>query len=117
MNESLTMRGFFFAAIAIAIVPAALGISAVFAADWGSTVERALWASLLVVGSVVIVSGLVLSDRRPRLAIALVALGAIGVAIGFFFVPFITIPLGIALVYLAYRRARNTGWRRGADTA
>jgi uncharacterized membrane protein len=42
---------------------------------------------------------------------------AIGVAIGWFFIPFITIPLGIALVYLAYRRARKTGWPRGAGTA
>jgi len=116
MNESGMMRGVFFAALALAIVPAAMGVASIFGATWGSTAERAIWGSLLVGSSASIIAGLILSTRRPRLGIGLVALGAVGIAVAWFFIPFITIPLGAALVYLAYRRARSTGWRlRGGD--
>jgi len=111
MTESKMMRGFFFAALAVAILPAAAGVGAVFGATWGSTAERAIWGSLLVGSSASIIAGLILSTRRPRLGIGLVALGAVGIVVTWFFIPFITIPLGAALVYLAYRRARSTGWR------
>ncbi len=118
MNESLTMRGFFLAAVAIAIAPAAFGVSVIAGnGEWDSSTERVLFGSLWAVAGVTMVAGLVLSTRQPALGIGLVALGAIGIAVMWFWIPFITIPLGAALVFLAYRRARQTGWRRGVDTA
>ncbi len=114
MNESLTMRGFFVAAVAIAIAPAAFGVSVIAGGgEWDSTTERVLFGSLWVVAAVTMVAGLILSTRTPRLGIGLVALGAIAMAVLWFWVPFITIPLGAALVFLAYRRARQTGWPHG----
>ena len=116
MNESRMLRGFFFAALAVAIVPAAMGVAAIFGATWGSTAERVIWGSLLVASSVSIVAGLLLCTRKPHLGIGLVALGAVGIGVAWFFIPFITVPLGAAMVFLAYRRARRTGWRlRGGD--
>ena len=118
MNESLTMRGFFLAAVAIAIAPAAFGVSVIAGnGEWDSSTERVLFGSLWAVAGVTMVAGLVLSTRQPALGIGLVALGAIGIAVMWFWIPFITIPLEAALVFLAYRRARETGWRSGADTA
>jgi uncharacterized membrane protein YdbT with pleckstrin-like domain len=111
MNESGMMRGVFFAALALAIVPAAMGVASIFGATWGSTAERVIFGTLLVLSSASLVAGLILSARKPRLGIGLVALGAVGIGVAWFFIPFITIPLGAAMVFLAYRRARSTGWR------
>jgi hypothetical protein len=117
MNESLTMRGFFLAAVAIAIAPAAFGI-AIFAGSGEGFhgAERAIFGTLQVAAAATMVAGLVLSTRQPGLAIGLVALGAICMVVLWYWVPFITVPLGAALVFLAYRRARQAGWPRGADT-
>ena len=117
MNESLTMRGFFLAAVAIAIAPAAFGASVIAGGgEWDSTTERVLFGSLWVVAAVTMVAGLVLSNRQPLLGIGLVALGAICMVVLWYWIPFITVPLGAALVFLAYRRARRIGWPRGAST-
>ncbi len=117
MNESLTMRGFFLAAVAIAIAPAAFGVSVIAGGGEGfSGAERATFGSLQVAAAAAMVAGLVLSTRMPLVGIGLVALGAICMAVLWYWVPFITMPLGSALVFLAYRRARQTGWPRAADT-
>ncbi len=117
MNEALTMRGFFFAAIAMAIVPAAMGVALFAGAGEGfHGAERAIYGSLQVAAAAAMVAGLVFSTRQPHLGIGLVALGAICMVVLWYWIPFITVPLGAALVFLAYRRARRTGWPRGAST-
>ncbi len=118
MNDSLTMRGFFLAALAVAIAPAGFGVSIFAGGGEGfSGAERAIFGSLQVAAAVTMVAGLVVSNRQPLLGIGLVALGAICMAVLWYWIPFITVPLGAALVFLAYRRARRTGWPRGASTA
>lgn len=118
VNDSLTMRGFFLAAIAIAVVPAVLGTMVLAGGgDPGSTAMRVILGSVSLFAGVTMAAGLVLSTRKPRLGIALVAVGAISIAVAWFWMPFITIPIGVAFIYLAYRRARNTGWPSGAGTA
>ncbi len=118
MNESLTMRGFFLAAVVIAIAPAAFGVAIFVGGGEGfSGAERAIFGSLQIAAAASMVAGLILSTRQPALGIGLMALGAICMVVLWYWVPFITIPLGAALVFLAYRRAKQTGWRRGADTA
>ncbi len=118
MNESLTMRALYLAAIAIAIAPAAFGV-AIFAGggEGFSGADRAIFGSLQIAAAASMVAGLILSTRQPALGIGLVALGAICMVVLWYWVPFITIPLGAALVFLAYRRARQAGWRRGAVVA
>ena len=115
VNDSLTMRGFFFAALATAIVPAVMGIAVL--AGGGDPGSRVIFGSLMLFAGVTMAAGLVLSTRKPRLGIALVAVGAISIAVMWFWMPFITIPIGVAFIYLAYRRARNTGWPSSAGTA
>ena len=118
MNESPTMRVLLLVALAIAIVPAVLGVSVIAGGgEWDSTTERVLFGALWVAAGVTMAAGLVLSTRKPPLGIGLVALGVLAIAIGWFWAPFITLPVGAALTFLAYTRARNTGWRRSADTA
>ncbi len=118
VNESLTMKGFFLAAVAIAIAPAAFGVGVLAGGGEGfSGAERAIFGALQVAAAIAMVAGLALSTRQPHLGIGLVALGAICMAVLWYWLPFVTIPLGAGLVYLAYRRARQTGWPRGAGTA
>lgn len=108
VNESLTMRGLFIAAVAIAIVPAAMGVAVIAGGgEFDSTTGRMLFGSFMMIAAVTMVTGLVLSARTPRLGVGLVALGAIGMAVIWFWIPFITIPLGAGLVFLAYGRARR----------
>ena len=116
MNESKTMRGFFFAALAVAIIPAGLGVAVLAGNGELSSGERVLFGSAWIASGAAMAAGLFLSTTRPLLGIALVATGAIVISVGMYWIAFITIPLGAALVYLAYRRARSTGWRfRGGD--
>ena len=115
MNESLAMRALFVVALAIAAAPVVNGVGVIAGAgEWDSTTERVLFGLMWVAAGAAMVAGLVLSTRKPPLGIGLVAVGALFIAIGWFWIPFITIPVGGALVFLAYRRARNTGWRNGA---
>ncbi len=117
VNDSLTMRGFFLAALVIAIAPAGFGIGLLAGAGEGiDGAERAMFSFLLFAAAIAMVAGLFLSARNPPLGIGLVALGAIGMAVMWYWILFITVPLGAALVFLAYRRARRTGWPRGAST-
>ncbi len=118
MTDSLTMRGFFLAALAVAIAPVGFGVSIFAGGGEGfNGAERAIFGSLQVAAAVTMVAGLGVSTRQPLLGIGLVALGAICMAVLWYWIPFITVPLGAALVFLAYRRARQTGWPRGAGTA
>jgi hypothetical protein len=116
MNESKTMRGFFFAALAVAIIPAGLGVAVLAGNGELSSGERVLFGSLWIAAGATMAAGLFLSTTRPLLGIALVATGAIVISVGMYWIAFITLPIGAAIVYLAYRRARSTGWRlRGGD--
>ena len=119
VNDSWVMRGLFVLALAVAIAPAALGIAVMsgYESEFNSTTERALTGLLGVVVSVAILSGLIQSTRRPVLGIGLVALGAITISVMLHWAAVIIAPIGAALVFLAFWRARGTGWPRGAGTA
>jgi hypothetical protein len=110
------MRGLFVLAILIALVPAGLGIAVLAGNGELSSESRVMFGSLWIASAAAMAAGLFLSTTRPRLGIALVAMGAIVISAGMFWIAFITLPIGAAIVYLAYKRARQTGWRfRGGD--
>jgi hypothetical protein len=111
MNESKTMRGLFVLAILIALVPAGLGIAVLAGNGELSSESRVMFGSLWIASGAAMAAGLFLSTTRPLLGIALVATGAIVISVGMYWIAFITLPIGAAIVYLAYRRARGTGWR------
>lgn len=116
MNDSWIMRGLFVLALLVALAPAGFGISVLAGGGDLSSSERLMFGGVWIATTVMMVVGLAICASRPRLGIGLVAAGAIGISIGMFWIFFITVPLGAALVFLAYRRARQTGWRlRGGD--
>ncbi len=113
MNDSATMRGLFLGAMLVAIAPAGFGIGVLAGAGEGfDGAERAMFGLLQIAAAIAMVGGLFLSTTNPRLGIGLVALGAICMAVLWYWLLFLVIPLGAGLVFLAYRRARGTGWPR-----
>ena len=72
MNESKTMRGLFLLALAIAIVPAGLGVAVLAGNGELSSESRVMFGSLWIASGAAMAGGLFLSTTRPLLGIALV---------------------------------------------
>lgn len=118
VNDSIIMRGLFLLAVGLAITPVCFGLYMTGGGgEWSSSAERIVFGLLSASTGIAMVSGLVLSTKRPELGIGLVAVGAVGISVMWYWAAFITAPIGAALVFLAYFRARGTGWPRGAGTA
>lgn len=117
MNDSLTMRGLLALAFLVALAPAGFAISVLAGGGDLSSSERLIFGVIWMTMTALMVTGLAISSSRPRLGIGLVTLGAIGISVGMFWIAFVTVPIGVALVYLAYRRARGTGWPNRAGAA
>ena len=111
VNESLTTRGLFVLALTLAALPIIWGASRV----GGEGGAGAAWGLATLLAGVVLLAGLLLIRRNPVLGLRLVAAGAIGVVVLWFWMFFIVIPAVAVIGIIAYRRARQTGWRRGAD--
>lgn len=119
MNDTLIMRGLLAFALAVAVLPAMLGVALFsgFESEHNSTIERLLSGSFLITATLAIIGGLMMSTTRPVLGIGLVALPAISISVMLWWMAVIVAPIGVALVFLAYWRARGTGWPSGAGTA
>ena len=119
VNESGTMRSLVVVGVVVALFLVVTGIGAVVDAlvqeDLAS--GQAGFGAISVIAGAAVGSGLLTSRRNPLLGIGLVAAGAITVAAAWYWMLVITIPIGIAMVALAFFRARQTGWPRGAGTA
>ena len=113
MNESLTTRGLFILALTGATLPIIWGASRI-ASVGGAGVA---WGLATLLAGVVLAAGILLIRRNPLLGLRLVAAGAIGVAVLWFWMFFIVVPVLSAIGAIAYYRARRTGWRRGAGIA
>ena len=107
MNESVTMRGLFILALAGAALPIIWGASRI-AGVGGAGVA---WGLATLLAGVVLAAGILLIRRNPVLGLGLVAAGAIGVAVLWFWMFFIVVPVLSAIGAIAYYRARRTGWR------
>ncbi len=115
MPESRLARGLFIAALVIASLPTAAGVSVIFGGDFESTGQRVYFSSVSILAGLLMASGLLLADRRPTLALALIGLGIIVLASTWYWMAVITVPVGIALAAVAFFRARRTGWPRRSD--
>ncbi|HLF71305.1 MAG TPA: hypothetical protein VI759_04065 [Dehalococcoidia bacterium] len=76
----------------------------------------ALWGLAVVIAGSAIVAGLLMSQRKPVLGLRLVAVGVVVISALWFWVLFIMIPIGVALIAFAYFRGGRAGWPRGAGT-
>jgi len=119
VNESGAIRGLVAVGVVIALLLVVAGIAsiadAVFDADVGS--GQAVFGAITLLAGAAVAAGLLTSRTNPSLGIGLVAVGAIAIAAAWYWMLVITIPIGIALVTIAFVRARQTGWPRGAGTA
>ena len=119
MNDSWTMRGLLALALAIAAFPAVIGILVAIGVngEWGGTTERLFWGVSQTIIGTAIISGLVISARRPGLGIGLVAAGTIAISSLWYWAAMITVPIGLVLLAIAYFRAGRPSWPRGARPA
>ena len=119
MNESGAMRSLVAVGVVVALFLVVTGIGAIADAlvqgDLAS--GQAAFGVISAIAGAAVGSGLLTSRRNPLLGIGLVAAGAITVAAAWYWMLAITIPVGIAMVAIAFFRARQTGWPRGAGTA
>lgn len=117
MTDSLTTRLLLFGAVVIALVPAVMGATVLAGNGDLSSSERAVFGSLSMVVGVLMAAGLMLSRSSPRVGLGLVILGAVGIAILWFWAFFITIPIGLGLIWLAHRRGKGLDRPHGTGLA
>ncbi len=119
MNESWTMRSLVGVGVVLALFLIVTGVGAIVDAivqgDLAS--GQAGFGAISILAGAAVAAGLLTSRRSPLLGIGLVAAGAITVAVAWYWMLVITIPVGIAVVTIAFFRARQTGWPRGAGSA
>jgi len=116
MTESPYMRGLVTVGVVLAVILIVTGIGSIADAFLDSDVGSgmAAFGAITVLAGAAVAGGLMISRRHPLLGIGLVTVGAITVAAAWYWMLVITIPIGIALVAIAFFRARQTGWPRGA---
>jgi len=119
VNESGAMRSLVAVGVVLALLLIVTGIASVADAFLDSDVAsgQAAFGAITLLAGAAVAAGLLTSRRNPLLGIGLVAVGAITVAAAWYWMLVITIPIGIAMVAIAFFRARQTGWPRGAGTA
>jgi hypothetical protein len=114
MNEGLYMRALIATGVVLALFMIVTGIASIADAlldpDVGS--GMAAFGAITLLAGAAVAAGLLTCRRNPLLGIGLVAIGAITVAVAWYWMLVITIPIGIALVAIAFFRARQTGWPR-----
>jgi len=116
MNESWYMRGLLALGVVLALLFVVFAIGgAVDALIDSDTADSE--AAIAVVGAfagLAVAAGLLASRRTPVLGICLVAAGAIFFATIFYWMLIVGIPIAVALIAIAFFRARSGGWPRGA---
>ena len=119
MSESTYMRGFVAVGVVLALfmIVTGIGILAAVLLDSDGGSGQAAFGAITLLAGAAVAAGLLTSRRNTLLGIGLVAAGAITVAAAWYWMLVITIPIGIALVAVAFFRARQSGWPRGAGTA
>ena len=116
MKESWRMRLILLAALGVALFPVVMHASVIMGnGEFDSGTQRAVWGVLGILSGACMAAGLLLSGGSPRLGLGLVAVGVIGIALLWFWVPMITIPVGLALLWLARQRGRRAA--RPGDSA
>jgi len=111
MNETLPMRIGFLLAMLPLVVLAVIGISFLVGyGDWDNTWEHWTWRGFFVALPIIGGIGLWLCATRPRLGMILVLVGVGAAAFLMPWMAFVTVPVGIAIIVIAYLRAGRPGW-------
>jgi hypothetical protein len=103
MNESLTMRGLYWAFLLVLAFVPLYSISIVINNGW----EGLAFSIVPLIGGVMIGAGLLTMKAGPRRAVFLTVIGCLMVVVGWFWLFPITIPVSIGLIAYSYKR-----WRR-----
>lgn len=74
---------------------------------WDSNAERIVFGALQALAGASIIVGLLCCAHTPRLGLTLVAAGAAGVTVLFYWLAVFTIPAGIVLLAITYKRGRE----------
>ena len=123
VTETLVSRLVFGVALVVVILPILMGATTVVDAGVSGASADEDAADNLIFGAVsmlaggVMVTGLLLSRSSPRVGVPVLAVGVIGIFAFWYWMFIITVPVGIALIAIAYFRARQFGWPRGTGAA
>jgi len=123
VKDTLTKRLVFGVAVLIGLLPLLMGAAAVLdagisgsSAD-GDAADSAIFGVVTMLAGAFILTGLLLSKSSPRVGLPILAVGVIGMSAFWYWMFIITVPIGIALLAVAYFRARQAGWPRGTGAA
>jgi hypothetical protein len=103
MNESTTTKRLYWAFLLVLALVPLYSLQIVINHGW----EGVAFAIVPLIGGGVIASGLMATPTSPGRGLALVAIGWLLIAVGWFWMFPITIPLGIALIAFTYKRGRR----------
>ncbi len=116
LHTTVTQKGMFGFIVLLAGFFIVMGpLAAIFAGsdDWDpTTFERALFGGVPILAGLLILSGLYRMTASPRLAAGLMGLGTVLMALLWFWLFFIGIPLVIFMIWYGVRQARKVGRER-----
>lgn len=118
MTESWKSRIGLLIAIGLALFPVVLGLSIIAGSgEWDSIVSRVMWGGLWIITGGAIVAGLLTVRRAYGRGMALIAIGLVAFWVSTFWMAFMTVPAGIAVLILAHVRGRKAVAPPSAGTA
>ena len=123
VKDTVANRLVFGVAVLIGLLPVLMGAATVVdtgvfgaSADEDAAGNMVFGAVSMLAGAVM-VTGLLLSKSSPRVGLPVLAAGVIGIAAFWYWMFVITVPVGIALLAVAYFRAGRIGWPSGTGAA
>jgi hypothetical protein len=119
MREGIGSRIGLIAGIGAALFPVIVGIGVLAggSGEWTSTVERIGWGAAWIIAGTLVVTGLLTVRHSYARGMTLVGVGVLIVCLTMFWMAFIMVPIGIALIAFAHVRGRATRLPRGSGTA
>ena len=116
MNEAPYMRGLVVVGLVLALFPVIIGVGSIFN-DFKDG-DNSVWlgGSLTAISGAAMAVGLLISRRNPLFGIGLVVMGVITIGFVWTWMLVTTIPIGIAIVAIAFFRSKQTGWPRRPGT-
>ena len=123
MSDTLAGRLAFGVALLVVFLPILMGGAAVADAGvFGASAEEDASDSIIfglisMLAGAIMLSGLLLSRSSPRLGLAVLAVGVVGISAFWYWMFVITIPVGAALLVVTYLRGRGAGWPHGTGAA
>jgi hypothetical protein len=123
VHDTLASRLVFGIAILAGLLPVVMGGATLLdagisgASEDMSAADSAIFGAVTALAGAFIVTGLLLIRRSPRVGLPVLVLGVVGITLWWYWMAMITIPIGVAVLAIAYFRARRNGWPRGTGTA